>query len=125
MDVIAAKGIKVIVDGGALGPQNLAKRCQELSDKENYGLKVAYVSGDNITQRVRDSVRSGKLPDSWKSLTNKDHRDATFTADEVLACTAYIGARAIVKGLENGADIVCCGRVADASPIIGAAWVSS
>lgn len=35
---------------------------------------------------------------------------------------AYIGARAIVKGLENGADIIICGRVADASPVIGAAW---
>lgn len=55
-------------------------------------------------------------------MSGKNHQDATFTADQVLASTAYIGARAIVKGLENGADIIICGRVADASPIIGAAW---
>lgn len=55
-------------------------------------------------------------------MSGKNHADAKFTADEILAGTAYIGARAIVKGLENGADIIICGRVADASPIIGAAW---
>lgn len=123
MDAIAERGIKVVINGGGLGPKNMARRCQELSDKNNYGLTVAYVSGDNITGRVRSSLKDrGKLPDSFQDLSKNDHRDATFTADQVLACTAYIGARAIVKGLENGADIVICGRVADASPIVGAAW---
>lgn len=123
MDVIAEKGIKAIVDGGGLGPQNMAKRCQEFIDKHNYGLKVAYVSGDNITHRVRSSLMDrGKLPDSFIDMSGKNHKDAKFTGDEVLACTAYIGARAIVKGLENGADIIICGRVADAAPVMGAAW---
>lgn len=123
MDVIAEKGIKVVIDGGGLGPQNLAKRCQELITEKGYCLKVAYVSGDNITGRVRTSLReTGKLPASFQDGSGKNHEDAKFTADEVLACTAYIGARAIVKALEADADIVICGRVADASPIIGAAW---
>lgn len=104
-------------------PHNLAKRCQELIDEKGYDLNVAYVSGDNIVGRVRSSLKEGgKLPDSFIDMSGKNHKDAKFTADEVLAATAYIGARAIVKGLENGADIIICGRVADASPIIGAAW---
>lgn len=123
MDVIAEKRIKVVVNGGGLGPQNLARRCQELIDSKGYDLTVAYVSGDNIVARVRSSLREqGKLPTSFQDGSGNDHRDATFTADEVLASTAYIGARAIVKGLENGADIIICGRVADAAPIMGAAW---
>ncbi len=123
MDVIAEKGIKVVIDAGALGPGNMARRCQELIDEKGYDLNVAYVSGDNITHRVRDSLNdAGKLPRSWEDMSGKNHEDAKFTAKEVLAATAYIGARAIVKGLENGADIVICGRVADASPVIGAAW---
>lgn len=123
MDAIAERSIKVIINGGGLGPKNMARRCQELIDKHNYGLNVAYVSGDNIVGRVRSSLKEqGKLPESFQDLSNNDHQDAKFTADQVLACTAYIGARAIVKGLENGADIIICGRVADASPIVGAAW---
>jgi hypothetical protein len=123
MDVIAEKGIKVVIDAGALGPGNMARRCQELIDEKGYGLSVAYVSGDNITHHVRGSLNdSGKLPESWEDMSGKNHEDAKFTAKEVLAATAYIGARAIVKGLENGADIIICGRVADASPVIGAAW---
>lgn len=123
MDVIAEKRIKVVINGGGLGPQNMAKRCQELIDKNNYDLTVAYVSGDNIVGRVRSALKNeGKLPTSFKHISENDHKDATFTGDQVLACTAYIGARAIVKGLENGADIIICGRVADASPVIGAAW---
>jgi hypothetical protein len=123
MEVINRKRIKVVINGGGLGPQNLAKRCQELIDEKGYDLNVAYVSGDNITKNVRSSLKNtGKLPESWIDMSGKNHKDAKFTADEVLAATAYIGARAIVKGLEIGADIIICGRVADASPIIGAAW---
>lgn len=123
MDVIAEKHIKVVINGGGIGAENLARRCQDLITKNGYDLNVAYVSGDNITKRVRSSLRDqGKLPSSFEDGSGKNHKDAKFTADEVLACTAYIGARAIVKGLENGADIIICGRVADAAPIMGAAW---
>jgi hypothetical protein len=123
MDVIAERRIKVVINGGGLSPHNMAKRCQELIDKNNYGLKVAYVSGDSIVGRVRSSLKeTGKLPSTFEDMSGKNHKDATFTADQVLACTAYLNARAIVKGLENGADIIICGRVADAAPVIGAAW---
>lgn len=40
----------------------------------------------------------------------------------IVLASAYLGARAIVEGLRQGADIIICGRVADASPVIGAAW---
>lgn len=117
MDVIAQTGITVIVNGGGLSPQNLAKRCQELINKNKYNITVAYVSGDNTTGRVRSSLKEhGKLPSSFQDGSGR------ITADEVLACTAYLGARATVKALEKSADIIICGRVADAAPIMGAAW---
>lgn len=52
---------------------------------------------------------------------NLEHFEYSLT-NANRSTAAYIGARAIVKGLENGADIIICGRVADASPVIGAAW---
>ena len=39
----------------------------------------------------------------------------------IVSANAYLGYRAIKKGLDEGADIIICGRVADASPVIGAA----
>lgn len=71
---------------------------------------------------VRSSLQErGTLPQTFQDINNNAHKATKFKADEVLACTAYIGARGIVKGLEAGADIILCGRVADASPVIGAA----
>ncbi|EXJ83944.1 hypothetical protein A1O3_04611 [Capronia epimyces CBS 606.96] len=123
MDVIAEKGIKVIIDGGGLNPQAMAVRCQELIDKHNYDLTVAFVSGDNIVGQVKNTLKEqGSLPTTFQDINNNAHKDLNLTADEVLACNAYIGARGILKGLENGADLIICGRVADASPVIGAAW---
>lgn len=40
----------------------------------------------------------------------------------LVSANAYLGARAIVAGLRAGANIIICGRVSDASPVIGAAW---
>jgi hypothetical protein len=39
----------------------------------------------------------------------------------IVAANAYLGYRAIKRALDDGADIIICGRVADASPVIAAA----
>ena len=45
-----------------------------------------------------------------------------LTKDSMVSANAYLGARGIVAALRAGADIIICGRVADASPVIAAAW---
>ena len=42
-------------------------------------------------------------------------------SSKIVSANAYLGIRAIRRGLEEGADIIICGRVADASPVMGAA----
>ncbi|CAK7208038.1 hypothetical protein SEUCBS139899_010872 [Sporothrix eucalyptigena] len=126
MDVIAEKRIKVIIDGGGLNPQALAEHCQVLADSKGYSLTCAWVSGDNMVGQVKQTLRdTGALPSTFQDINTSAHKskkELGFNEDDVLACNAYIGARGIVKGLEAGADIIICGRVADASPVIGAAW---
>jgi hypothetical protein len=90
-------------------------------------LKVAYVSGDDLLEQLRSdpSLLESKL--NHLDSANKDKMDLPrkspdLTSKTVVSANAYVGARAIVEGLRAGADIIICGRVSDASPVIGAAW---
>ena len=62
----------------------------------------------------------------WKlGLHHLDHPEQTledWALEENIHCgVAYIGAWGIVEALRAAADMVICGRVIDASPIIAAA----
>ncbi|ORY16636.1 hypothetical protein BCR34DRAFT_661415 [Clohesyomyces aquaticus] len=127
IDTLAQKRIKVIVNGGAHNPRGLAEKVQQLVTERGLSLKVAYVSGDNLIDEMKD-IRAKGLPPHLDSDNSEVHY-ASHTLDllakgekPVISANVYLGAREIVKGLENGADIIIAGRVADASPVIGAAW---
>jgi len=129
LDALEEKRIKVIINGGALNPAGLARKCQDLVTQKGYRLKVAYVYGDDLLEEVKTNLeKTGKLPSHLDSVNDQVSlaEDATALLDTtgkpMVSANAYLGARAIVKGLELGADIIICGRVADASPVIGAAW---
>lgn len=61
-----------------------------------------------------------RVTDESVLFTKKQSTDAK--PREVVSANVYLGARAIQQGFNGGADIIICGRVADASPVIGAAW---
>lgn len=89
-----------------------------------YDLKVAYVLGDNLFEEMKD-IRQKGLPPHLDSDNNNisiaEHGLDLLEKDDkpIVSANAYLGAREIVKGLENGADIIIAGRVADASPVSG------
>jgi hypothetical protein len=129
LDVLDEKRIKVIINGGSLNPSGLARKCQAMVTAKGYNLKVAYVSGDNLMKEVTTELNStGQLPKHLDAENNKvslqAHADDLLDTKgkPIVSANAYLGARAILKGLQLGADIIICGRVADASPVIGAAW---
>src|SRR5271170_5557302 len=129
LDVLDKRRIKVVINGGALNPSGLARKCQALIMEKGYDLKVAYVSGDNLMEEVKANLAStGTLPSHLDSenpsVTLAKNTTALLDAKgkPIVSANAYLGARAIVAGLRLGADIIICGRVADASPVVGAAW---
>ena len=129
LDVLDEKRIKVVINGGSLNPKGLAEKCQKLVTEKGYNLKVGYVSGDNLLEETRSEIaRTGRLPphldEENNEVTLNEHaKDLLETTKKpIVSSNAYLGARAIVAGLHAGADIIICGRVADASPVIGAAW---
>lgn len=132
METINAKGIKVIINGGALNPLGLAKRCQSLMTERGYNLKVAAIVGDDVLDDVRcQLVEKGSL--TFLDASNLNVKEPRLLHDyldqdnhPLVSAHAYLGSRGVVKALDEGADIVICGRVADAAPVMGAAqyWFS-
>lgn len=117
LEALASKKLKVVVNAGAYNPKGLAEKLrQEIGDR-GLGLKVAYIEGDDIFDDVEALVADGELA----------HLDTGEAANEIhgrfLGANAYLGAWGIAAALEAGADIVICGRVTDASLVVGpAAW---
>ncbi|KAF5004792.1 hypothetical protein FDECE_8731 [Fusarium decemcellulare] len=115
---VANHHVKVVHDGGALNPKGLAEKVHSYFQSLGIrNLKVAWVEGDNVTEHVKNH-RLGKPRHLDQEGRTFDTRDKS-----VLAANVYTGQRGIVKALEEGADIVICGRCCDASPVMGlASW---
>lgn len=94
-------------------------------EEKKLALKVAWVSGDDLMDGATELLRKHMkhLDSSNKQIKLAKDTD-NFLDDPnkpIVSCNAYLGARAITKGLREGADIIICGRVSDASPVIAAA----
>ncbi|KAF3111029.1 hypothetical protein TWF569_007754 [Orbilia oligospora] len=130
LEIANEKRIKIVINGGGLNPKGLAEKTFEMAKEKSLNLKIAYVDGDNLLPRVSsvlEKVKSGEyghLDNTNSDITLAENSD-TFMDDPegmpIVCANAYLGYRAIKKGLDEGADIIICGRVADASPVIGAA----
>jgi hypothetical protein len=110
---VADNRIKVVHDGGALNPRGLAEKADQYFQSLGIRhLKIAWVEGDNVT----DQVTSGRLG----NVQHLDYANTTFSSNDgpTLAANVYTGQRGIIKALEQGADIVICGRCCDASPVM-------
>jgi hypothetical protein len=73
-------------------------------------LKVAVVTGDDISGRVDELLAKGR------EMRNLD-TDAPLSAirDRILSANAYLGAFPLAEALATGADVVISGRCADAA----------
>ncbi|KAI8937417.1 hypothetical protein NX059_005142 [Plenodomus lindquistii] len=122
IDIIAQKKIKLVANAGALNTPECTRKVKEICEAHGHGhLKVAYVEGDDISDIVVDRTKR----DEVGGIVHLDFPDRTVESwgRQPLCGVAYFGAWGIVRALQEGADIVICGRVTDASPVIAlAAW---
>ncbi|USW56743.1 Putative acyclic terpene utilization [Septoria linicola] len=115
---IAKHKIKVAVNAGASDTEKMHKVVSDMCAKAGLDLKVAWISGDEVfpaVQKARqnksskfENVCTGEVLDDWQH--------------EPIYAQAYLGGLGIAAAFSKGADIVVCGRVSDASPVIGAAY---
>ncbi|EFY95317.1 DUF1446 domain protein [Metarhizium robertsii] len=130
LDLANEKRIKIIVNGGGLNPRGLAIKTHDMIKDKQLDLRVAYVDGDNLMQKVHsilpDAATASKIHlDSANKHVQLAEDALSFLQDPehmpIVAANAYLGYRAIKRALDEAADIIICGRVADASPVLAAA----
>ncbi len=110
------RGIRVVTNAGGLDPDHLADDLATLADRLGLAPRIAYVSGDDLVDRL-DALAAAGTP-------VRDAHDGTPLARAgILTANAYLGAFGIVEALARGADVVVTGRVTDAALTCGpAAW---
>ncbi|KAH8680030.1 hypothetical protein BGZ60DRAFT_445451 [Tricladium varicosporioides] len=113
---ISRKGIKVAVNAGACDTALLAQQVTDEVKRQGMNLKVAYVEGDEVTDAVNRLIKHGEEFPSL--MTGEPLKKWGYTP---IYAQCYLGGAGIAEALRNGADIVICGRVADAAPTVGAA----
>ncbi|KAI9667792.1 MAG: hypothetical protein M1821_000611 [Bathelium mastoideum] len=114
---IAKYDIRVAVNAGASDTRLLHDVVVKMVREKGLNLDVAYISGDEVLPAVRKAQVEGKS--SFENIcTGEVLGDWRF---EPIYAQAYLGGLGIAKAFDEGADIVVCGRVSDASPVIGAA----
>jgi hypothetical protein len=109
------KGIKVVTNAGGANPQACAERIAELCKELGLGgVRIAVVTGDDIRGDIDDLMAAGV------SFTNMDTGAGLETVrDRLTHAAVYTGSEGIVEALEQGADVVVCGRVTDIALYLG------
>lgn len=115
---LARYGIKVAVNAGASDTELLYRVVTDMVKAKGLDLKVAWVSGDEVLPAVEQAQREG-ANEFTNICTGEKLAEWNF---KPIYAQAYLGGLGIAAALAEGADIVVCGRVSDASPVIGAAY---
>src|SRR5262245_7701158 len=105
-----AAGIKIVGNFGAANPPMAAKRIAEIA--RSLGLRaprIAIVEGDDLSGRLSASDLA-RRETGGKILAQ---------VRDIISANLYLGAQPIALALDQGADIVVTGRVADSALALG------
>lgn len=99
-----ARPLRVITNMGAANPRGAARRVLAIAAELGLkGLKVAAVTGDDVLPALQPQWRL----DTGQAVAELGSR--------LVSANVYLGAEGIIQALEQGADVVITGRVADPS----------
>ncbi|KAF7523733.1 hypothetical protein PCG10_006489 [Penicillium crustosum] len=114
---VAGHGIKIAANAGSSDTKGLYDALLALVKEKNVSLNIAWVEGDQVLPAVLKAEAENAF--DFRHLCT----DQPFSEwrHEPISAQAYLGGLGIAEAFKQGADIVVCGRVSDASPVIGAA----
>lgn len=103
--------VRVITNMGAANPLSAARKARRMADQAGLShLRIAAVTGDDVYPR---------LPEFWEQNTLETGEPLKNLQADLISANAYMGCAGIVQALEQGADIVITGRVADPALVLG------
>ncbi|GAB4148559.1 MAG: hypothetical protein Tsb009_22430 [Planctomycetaceae bacterium] len=113
----ARENPRIVTNAGGMNPAACAKAVSQLLVGSNLNeIAVAAVSGDDLLPELDAHLTAGEV------FANIETGAALEDLRERVACAnVYLGAEGIVSALQQNADVVITGRVADAALTIGPA----
>jgi hypothetical protein len=102
-------GVTMIANAGALDPEGAARLTVDVARELGFGgLKVAYVTGGDVSDLVR--MRNPAVRETGKTVSD--------LGNDLLGALAYGGADQIVAALADGADVVLTPRAGDSEQFL-------
>ncbi len=103
--------VTVVTNMGAANPESAVREICSLAEELGItGLKIACVTGDDLSDRLSKYAENEVLENGKKLKEMKD---------VLISANVYMGAEGIVEALEQNADLVITGRVSDPALTIG------
>ncbi len=107
LPLIKKHNVKVITNMGSANPKEAVNKCVEIAKELNLkGIKFACVTGDDILNKVKNYY-------NYEILENKNKLDSI--SENIISANAYTGIEGVLEALENNADVIITGRIADPS----------
>jgi hypothetical protein len=101
-----ANNIRIISNMGAANPLAAAAKIKEIAQRLGLrGLRIAAVTGDDVLDLIRRTAPPSE----------EDGFSVESLQDDIVSANAYLGVEPILAALDEGADVVVTGRVADPS----------
>jgi len=106
LELCVTHNTKLISNMGSANPVAAAQIVHNMAKERELDIKVAAVYGDDILSNIEHYM-------DYNLLERKGN--LSRVKGRIISANTYLGAKGIVEALENGADIVITGRVADPS----------
>jgi hypothetical protein len=109
-----SQGMRIVTNSGGLNPQAAAQKVQAILQAQGLeGIKIAAIDGDDLFDQLEELKTTYPLENLD---TGEQYKDSSFPPTHA---NVYIGAQCIKDALDQGAQIILAGRVADPCLALG------
>ena len=109
---ISTHNTRLISNAGGVNPEKCAEVISELVKDLQLNLNVSCITGDDLMSSAQE-IKNMNCKEMFSDIKFPE-------LDKVASMNAYLGAFAISKALDKGADIVITGRCVDSAVTLGA-----